>query len=124
MKKTSNFILLFLLSLVYMTGLSSVYAEEYLEDYSKVKRQVPQYIIQKIKANAEKKYPDNDRLKQYTVEIQKKAYFKVKDYKNDGLPSQELNLIMKNAERDNPYDYGSQLLVVTKKAKEYIDSHK
>ena len=124
MKKTSKFILLFLLSLVYMTGLSSVYAEEYLEDYSKVKRQVPQYIIQKIKANAEKKYPDNDRLKQYTVEIQKKAYFKVKEYKNDGLPSQELNLIMKNAERDNPYDYGSQLLIVTKKAKEYIDSHK
>ena len=124
MKKTSNFILLFLVSLVYMTGLSSVYAEEYLDDYSKVKRQVPQYIIQKITVNAEKRYPDNDRLKQYTVEIQKKAYFKVKDYKNDGLPSQELNLIMKNAERDNPYDYGSQLLVVTKKVKEYIDSHK
>ena len=124
MKKTSNFILLFLVSLVYMTGLSSVYAEEYLDDYSKVKRQVPQYIIQKIMVNAEKRYPDNDRLKQYTVEIQKKAYFKVKDYKNDGLPSQELNLIMKNAERNNPYDYGSQLLVVTKKVKEYIDSHK
>ncbi|MBW1893731.1 MAG: hypothetical protein JRF40_02135 [Deltaproteobacteria bacterium] len=124
MKKTRNFILLFLVSLVYMAGLSSVCAKDFLEDYTKVKRQVPQHIVKKITANAEKKYPDNDRLKQYTVEIQKKAYFKVKDYKNDGLPSQELNLIVRNAERDKPYDYGSQLLAITKKVKEYIDSHK
>jgi uncharacterized protein YcbK (DUF882 family) len=124
MKKTKTIICIFLVSLVYMGTLSSVWAEDYLDDYKKVKRQVPRFIEEKITANAAKKYPDNDRLKQYTVEIQKRAYFKVKDYKNDKLPSQRLNLIMRNAERDNPYDYGSQLLVITREVKSYLDAQR
>ena len=106
-----------------MGTFSCVWAEDYMDDYKKVKRQVPRYIEERIIANAAKKYPDNDRLKQYTVEIQKRAYFKVKDYKNDKLPSQQLNLIIRNAERDKPYDYGSQLLVITKEVNSYIESH-
>ena len=122
MKKIKTFICIFLVSLVSMGTLSSVWAEDYMNDYKKVKRQVPRYIVDKIEANAAKKYPDNDRLKQYTVGIQKKAYFKVKDYKNDKLPAQQLNLIIRNAERNKPYDYGGQLLVITKEVKSYIDA--
>ena len=124
MKPTACLITVVLISLLCMGALSSVWAKDYLDDYKKVKRQVPRYILDKITANAEKKYPDNDRLKQYTVEIQKKAYFKVKDYKNDKLPSQELNLIIRNAERENPYDYGSQLLVITKEVNAYLDARR
>jgi len=123
MKKIKSLLCILLLSLLYMGTLSSVWAEDYLDDYKKVKRQVPRHIVDRITTNAGKKYPDNDRLKQYTVEIQKKAYFKVKDYKNDKLPSQELNLIIRNAERDSPYDYGSQLLLITKEVNSYIDAH-
>ena len=124
MKMMNRSILICFIGLMLLSGPAPVCAEDYLHDYSKVKRQVPQYIVQKITEHSAKRYPDNDRLKQYTVETQKKAYFKVKDYKNDRIPSQELNLIMRNAERDHPYVYGSQLLVITKKTKEYIDSHK
>ena len=124
MKRVTYVMHLVLVTLFFMGALSSVWAQDYLDDYKKVKRQVPRHILDKISANAAKKYPDNDRLKQYTVEIQKKAYFKVKDYKNDQLPSQELNLIMRNAERQHPYDYGSQLLVITKEVKAYLDARR
>lgn len=124
MKKISCWVILIAAGLMLLPGLVSVQAQDYLDDYSKVKRQVPQYIVQKIERLAEKKYPDNDRLKQYTLQLQKKAYFKVKDYQNNNLPSQELKLIMRNAERDYPYDYARQLLEITKKTKEYIDTHK
>ena len=124
MKRETCIVLLILATFFCMGGLSSAWAKDYLDDYKKVKRQVPRYILDKITANAAKRYPDNDRLKQYTVEIQKKAYFKVKDYRNDNLPSQELNLILRNAERQHPYDYGSQLLVITKEVKAYLDNRR
>jgi len=124
MKRVTCVIYLVLVTLFFMGALSSVWAKDYLDDYKKVKRQVPRHILDKISANAAKKYPDNDRLKQYTVEIQKKAYFKVKDYENDQLPSQELNLILRNAERQHPHDYGSQLLMITKEVKAYLDARR
>lgn len=124
MKRVTCITYLVLVTFFCMVAYSSVWAKDYLDDYKKVKRQVPRYILDKITANATKKYPDNDRLKQYTVEIQKKAYFKVKDYENDKLPSQELNLILRNAERQHPYDYGNQLLVITKEVKAYLDTRR
>jgi hypothetical protein len=124
MKQVTCLMCLVLVTLFFSGALSSAWAKDYLDDYKKVKRQVPRQILDKITANAAEKYPDNDRLKQYTVEIQKKAYFKVKDYRNDKLPSQELNMILRNAERQHPYDYGSQLLVITKEVKAYLDARR
>jgi hypothetical protein len=123
MKKTGYYLFLVFISLLYVADTPVVCAQEHLEIYKKVKRQVPEYVFQKIQKNAADRYPGNERLQNHTIEVQQKAYFKVKEYKNDKIPSQELVMIVRNADREHPYDYVSQLIEIMKKAETYIQQH-
>lgn len=88
--------------------------------YTVPSQTVPDDVLVKIKANAEKRYPENDQLSKNTIDTQTRAYFQVIKFKNDKIPSQELVMIKRNAEREFPYDYVRQLVGIDKRVKAYL----
>ncbi|MFZ5568818.1 MAG: hypothetical protein ACOZF0_00330 [Thermodesulfobacteriota bacterium] len=104
----------------------STAAAEYVKagtHYKLPTQKLPEDVFSKIKANAEKRYPGNDLLRQNTIDTQTRAYFKVIEFANEKIPSQEMIMIKRNAAREYPDDYIRQLVNIDKRAKLYLQQN-
>lgn len=89
-------------------------AEYYESVYARKEKYIPATVLNTIQAFAEKKYPDHGILQQNTIEIQKKAYLKIKEYTDERIPSMDLEMIKRDAARDYPDNFVRQLVTIEK----------
>ena len=80
---------------------------------------LPDTISKKIRYQASERYPHNEVLQQRMISLQRKAYFKVKEFSSDLIADQEMNIIKGNAARQYPYNYVGQLRFMDKHLQKY-----
>jgi len=124
MRKTLTCCLFLLFAAQTFIWLIPLHAEYYESVYARKEKYIPERILVKIRAYAEKRYPDNGILQQNTIEMQKKAFLKIQEYTYDGVPSVELEMIKQNAARQNPNNFVRQLVTIEKQAKSQVKQAK
>ncbi len=69
-------------------------------------------VLQQIKADATRDYPNDFSTQKYVIDEQVKAYNQLEKFSDPEVPKEVLESIMHEASHDYPYDFSTQLYVI------------
>ena len=81
---------------------------------------IPKPVMEKIEARAASDFPGNKSAQKDTIKAQTKAYGRIKNYSNNGVPTVVLNKIKISTTQYYPFDYSAQLFFINQQVNSYL----